>query len=315
MPGTEADTCVTSDCANCGENGDLLRCSRCHAAYFCSAKCQKAYWPFHRLSCHKNEFANAVEEAEPKFAGWMRSHGKLAVLKDDEIERLERAGAATMGVSRAEVMDLMYNRLEPKPKEPSYKAEELAAMRLSHETVANQAYSLSQHQLAWQQIQPAGYLGQDCATYKWSQSQTEVDVYVQIPTQIRRHEIVVQCTPDKLLIKLGEKVILNGQLYSQIKREDSMWLLENSILHLGMLKRNRRGNYANQCTNADTCWKSVLKNAPLQEKLTLAYPPDKYYALPFEGCDSSHLPLRLASSHAASQRQLVGRCVQAHHQQ
>lgn len=76
----------------------------------------QAYWPFHRMSCHKNEFADAVEEAEPKFAGWMRSHGKLAVLKDDEIERLERAGAATMGVSRAEVMDSMYNRLEPKPK-------------------------------------------------------------------------------------------------------------------------------------------------------------------------------------------------------
>jgi len=128
-------------------------------------------------------------------------------------------------------------------------------------------------------------------------------------------QIVVQCTPDKLLIKFGEKVILNGQLYSQIKREDSMWLLENSILHLNMLKRNRRGNYANQCTNADTFWKSVLKSAPHQERLTMAYPPDKYYALPFEGCDSSHLPLRLTSSHAASQGQLVGQRVQARNQQ
>jgi len=104
-------------------------------------------------------------------------------------------------------------------------------------------------------------------------------------------QVVVQCTPDKLLIKLGEKVVLNGPLYSQIKREDSMWLQENSILHLTMLKRNRRGNYANQCTNADTFWKSVLKSAPHQERLPMAYPPDKYYALPFEGCDSSHLPL------------------------
>lgn len=68
------------------------------------------------MSCHANEFADAVEATEPKFARWMRSHGKLAVLKDDEIERLERAGAATMGTSRAEVMNSMYNRLEPKPK-------------------------------------------------------------------------------------------------------------------------------------------------------------------------------------------------------
>ncbi len=53
-----------------------------------------------------------------------------------------------------------------------------------------QAYSLPQHQLAWQQIQPVEHLGQDCATYKWSQSQTEVNVYVHIPAQIRRHEVI-----------------------------------------------------------------------------------------------------------------------------
>lgn len=46
----------------------------------------------------------------------MRSHGKLAVLKDDEVDRLERAGAATMGASRSEVLESMYNRLEPKPQ-------------------------------------------------------------------------------------------------------------------------------------------------------------------------------------------------------
>ena len=46
----------------------------------------------------------------------MRSHGKLAVLKDNEVDRLERAGAATMGASRGEVLQSMYNRLEPKPQ-------------------------------------------------------------------------------------------------------------------------------------------------------------------------------------------------------
>ena len=41
---------------------------------------------------------------------------KLAVLKDDEVDRLERASAACTGASRQEVMESMYNRLEPKPK-------------------------------------------------------------------------------------------------------------------------------------------------------------------------------------------------------
>jgi hypothetical protein len=46
----------------------------------------------------------------------MRSHGKLAVLKDDEVDRLERASSAASGPSRQDVMDSMYGRLEPKPK-------------------------------------------------------------------------------------------------------------------------------------------------------------------------------------------------------
>lgn len=50
----------------------------------------QAYWPFHKAWCHKNDFADAVEREEPKFARWMRKHAKLAVLKDDEVDRLER---------------------------------------------------------------------------------------------------------------------------------------------------------------------------------------------------------------------------------
>lgn len=47
----------------------------------------QAIWPFHKQECLRNEFADAVEESEPKFAAWMRKHGKQATLKDDEIDR------------------------------------------------------------------------------------------------------------------------------------------------------------------------------------------------------------------------------------
>ena len=66
--------------------------------------------------CKRNEFADAIEEAEPKFANWMRKHGKMAVLKDDEVDRLERANNAVSGTSRQEVMESMYGRIEPKPQ-------------------------------------------------------------------------------------------------------------------------------------------------------------------------------------------------------
>lgn len=41
----------------------------------------QSYWPFHKAACRPNQFADAVEQQEPKFAAWMRAHGKLAVLQ------------------------------------------------------------------------------------------------------------------------------------------------------------------------------------------------------------------------------------------
>jgi len=50
----------------------------------------QAYWPFHRAWCRSNDFADALEAKEPEFARWMRHHGKVAVIKDDEVDRIER---------------------------------------------------------------------------------------------------------------------------------------------------------------------------------------------------------------------------------
>eukprot|EP00955_Chlamydomonas_euryale_P114870 366311-Chlamydomonas_euryale.AAC.4 len=45
-----------------------------------------------------------------------RIAGRQAVLRDDEVERLERASrAACASASRTEVMESMYGRLDPKP--------------------------------------------------------------------------------------------------------------------------------------------------------------------------------------------------------
>ncbi len=47
----------------------------------------------------------------------MRSHGKQAVLKDDEVDRIERAAGAACGTqTREEVIQSMYGRLDPKPQ-------------------------------------------------------------------------------------------------------------------------------------------------------------------------------------------------------
>ena len=89
-------------------------------------------------------------------------------------------------------------------------------------------------------------------------------------------------TPTTLHVSLGGRVILRGKLYHDIKQGDSMWLMEDGIMHLTMLKRNRRGSYADRCTNADTFWRSIMHKSPEQEVLQLTWPPAKYYHLPLE---------------------------------
>lgn len=39
-------------CYNCGKDGQLLRCSRCKTASYCTAACQKADWKRHKPECH-----------------------------------------------------------------------------------------------------------------------------------------------------------------------------------------------------------------------------------------------------------------------
>ena len=55
-----------------------------------------------------------------------------------------------------------------------------------------QAFAMPCQQKAWTQIHPPQDLGLDCGTYKWSQSQTEVYVFVPLPHNIRRHEVGLQ---------------------------------------------------------------------------------------------------------------------------
>lgn len=97
----------------------------------------KEYWPFHKAFCTRNEFADIVEKDDPKFAKWMRKHGKLATLKDNEVDRLERARSAVSGPGVDEVMHKMFNRVHPKPQSPSYSAEEIKRVKTTPQRPTN----------------------------------------------------------------------------------------------------------------------------------------------------------------------------------
>ena len=54
------------------------------------------------------------------------------------------------------------------------------------------------------------------------------------------------------------------------------------MLEIQLLKRSRRGCYANGATNADTFWFSLLAARAGRERLPLQHPPSEYYKSSWE---------------------------------
>ena len=98
-------------------------------------------------------------------------------------------------------------------------------------------------------------------------------------------------------------MLLSGELHHEIKQDASTWYIENHILHILMMKRNRRGNYANGATNADTFWYSPLRKGPAEAVIPVQHPPTAYYSSFVELDDARHQAL--PSSAAAGQGRLL----------
>ncbi|KAK3265120.1 hypothetical protein CYMTET_26177 [Cymbomonas tetramitiformis] len=261
------------ECANCGSTENLGRCSRCHSAWFCSVKCQKAYWPFHKEWCKKNDFADMIEKSEPKFANWMRKHGKVAVLKDDEVDRIERKVAT---------MDDMYGKANPNPLPPSYSPEDLKKMNEAEEKSLLEQRSTSQKEQLWLGLHVPTNLGMECERYKWRQNQSYVEMFVRLPEGATGKHVSVELQSTHLRINLSGDDYVKGDLFLPIKQDESTWLIQDGILEITMLKRYRKGSYADGKTNADTFWYSVFQKAPEDAVLALDCPPTTYYSTPYD---------------------------------
>lgn len=315
-------TCTAGHCGarSCPNGSPLLRCSRCRSIFYCSPTCAKSYWPFHKSSCKKNEFADQVEGADPKFASWLREHGRQAQLKDDEIERIEAAAVSNSGTgprSRHEAQETMYGRLVPSPQAPSYTESDLARMkdRERAEQLQRQARgylcaSAASSSLGsgWGDVDVPPKLGcefslppPDTATgesasskkggsggteVKWRQSLTHVEVFIKLDTPVGRTgsgKLDVQFTPTSLLVSRGGTLLLGGTLCKPVLPFECRWAAEGHLLEISMMKKSRRGYYAPGESNADTYWPWLLELEPSTPTPALPAPSSDESAAPPSG--------------------------------
>ena len=70
-------------------------------------------------------------------------------------------------------------------------------------------------------------------------------------------QVQVVLMPSRIEVRMGMRSPLKGQLWAEVKVEDSTWYVQDGLLSMQLLKRNRRGHYANGSNNAETFWMSV----------------------------------------------------------
>ena len=192
-------------------------------------------------------------------------------------------------------MEDMYGRANPKPKPPEFDAEDMRRMKAREETDllavrAEEAATLEDKSvLYYDSFAIERNLGEDCGGYKWRQTQTFVEIFVPLPANcVVSRDVRVDLRSNFLSIEVDGEPRINGELHSPVKAEASTWIVVDGVLEMSLLKRNRRGNYDDGCSNADTFWYSVCVSDKASvgdgavdvrgaRRLAIHCPPNAYY--------------------------------------
>ena len=62
--------------------------------------------------------------------------------------------------------------------------------------------------------------------YKWSQDSDDVTVRFQIPDGTTKEKISCQIKADSLDVRVGEDVLLSGELFGKVISEESTWTVD-----------------------------------------------------------------------------------------
>lgn len=170
--------------------------------------------------------------------------------------------------------------------EPNFSLEERRAMKKREEEERKMAQKMALVSQSYRQIDIPRDLGIDCGSYKWRQNQSYVEVFIPLSDYTFQEatdpKVAVDLQPKRLRVEINGRPILKGGLYREIKAEESTWYMQDGVLEIVMLKRSRRGQYANGETNADTFWHAVIESAREMEMLPFVQPPTSYYWSPHD---------------------------------
>ncbi|KAI5449693.1 hypothetical protein NCC49_004154 [Naganishia albida] len=106
---------------------------------------------------------------------------------------------------------------------------------------------------------------QDALPYKWTQDLNTATVTVTLPSGTRARDlaVVIKKKSLKVQIKSQPEPILEGELFAEIKEEDSTWSIDDGILYIELDKLSSR-------TSTPQWWPHILTHHPRIDTTKLA---------------------------------------------
>ncbi|GHJ89910.1 hypothetical protein NliqN6_6312 [Naganishia liquefaciens] len=106
---------------------------------------------------------------------------------------------------------------------------------------------------------------QDALPYKWTQYLNTATVTVNLPSGTRARDLVVAIKKKsiKVQIKSQSEPILEGELFAEIKEEDSTWSIDEGVLYVELEKLSSR-------TSTPQWWPHILTHHPRIDTTKLA---------------------------------------------
>lgn len=82
-----------------------------------------------------------------------------------------------------------------------------------------------------------------------------------LPAGLPARAVHVQLSTRAISVVVDEAPVLAGQLWREIKAEESHWYISDCVLEVVMLKRCRRGHYEAGTTNAGGCFGGSMRHS------------------------------------------------------
>jgi len=115
-------------------------------------------------------------------------------------------------------------------------------------------------------LKPNKNNGYDFENYVWTQEAKGLSLNIPISESTKRKDINIIFNPNKISITINGHTFLEGELFSLIKTENSMWLIDTENKKRELIVELDKKKF-------DEWWPSVLKGDP-EIDLSLVRPPN-----------------------------------------